>query len=99
LATTSGDNTSRIWNARTGDELVRLPHADDVHYAAFSPDGRWLATTGRDKITRIWDAFSGTELLHIKLKYSADQVAFSPDGTILAVNPLGIRLYRIVVTS
>jgi WD40 repeat protein len=42
-STRLGQAQIRIWNARTGEELRRMPMADDVDSVAFSPDGIHLA--------------------------------------------------------
>jgi WD40 repeat protein len=86
LATASGDGTARLWDARTGQELLTLKgHTDAVRSVAFSPDGARLATASEDRTARLWDARTGQELLalqgHTGWVYS---VAFSPDGTRLA---------------
>ena len=60
LATASYDNTAKIWDGRTGKELLTLPgHAGYVSGVAFSPDSKRLATAGgyRGKWEiKIWDA-------------------------------------------
>jgi WD40 repeat protein len=60
LATASCDNTVKIWDGRTGKELLTLRgHAGYVGCVAFSPDSKRLATSsgyrGRWEI-KIWDA-------------------------------------------
>ena len=43
LASGSGDNTVRLWDAATGRELARLEgHSDSVFSVAWSPDGATL---------------------------------------------------------
>ena len=56
LATAGIDDTVRIWDARTGQELRELDHPDAVNNVAFSPDGKSLATFDFDGTIRIWDA-------------------------------------------
>lgn len=36
-------------------ELLRPAHADSIHAAAFSPDGKWLATGSSDATVALWD--------------------------------------------
>jgi hypothetical protein len=44
VATGSGDNTARVWEAATGREVSRLAHQSFVSAVAFSPDGGLLIT-------------------------------------------------------
>lgn len=43
----------RIWRVADGAAVAALPHPDDVAYATFSPDGRFLVTSGEDQV-RLW---------------------------------------------
>jgi dipeptidyl aminopeptidase/acylaminoacyl peptidase len=54
LATASYDNTARLWDAATGQEVQRLHHDGPVNAVTFSPDGKQLATASDDKTARIW---------------------------------------------
>jgi len=54
VVTSSGDKTSRIWDARSGQELAKLPHEGWVYSAQFSPDGTKVVTASDDKTSRIW---------------------------------------------
>jgi WD40 repeat protein len=85
VVTGSRDDTARLWDAATGEELRCLRgHMDDVTSLAFSPDGRWVATGSRDDSVRIWEVASGSE--HKRLvghAFAVTSVAFSPDGSTL----------------
>ena len=64
------------------ERLVVAGHADRVHNAAFSPDGKRIVTASADKTARLWDAETGKPIGE-PLAGHADQVlsaAFSPDG-------------------
>jgi WD40 repeat protein len=56
LATASIDDTARIWDARTGQELRVLDHPDAVNNVAFSPDSQSVATLDFHGTIRVWDA-------------------------------------------
>ena len=55
LATASEDNTTKIWNAETGQEVLTLiGHSGGVLGVAFNPDGIRLATAGGDGAVRLY---------------------------------------------
>ena len=86
IATGDNDGTARIWDARTGEELLRLAgHSGGVALVSFSPDGTRLATGGTDGTARVWDITpAGTaELLGDHESAGGASVAFSPDGKFL----------------
>jgi WD40 repeat protein len=59
----SADQTIRVWDAKTGQELITLlGHGVQVHGLAISPDGRWLASSDLKGEVRLWDGgpISGT---------------------------------------
>jgi WD40 repeat protein len=86
LATASLDRTAKVWDAASGEELLRLyGHTNRVLGIAFSPDGTRLATASMDRTAKVWDAASGQELLSLYgHTNSLDGIAYSLDGTRLA---------------
>ena len=57
LATSSEDQTVRLWDVETGQEVLTLHgHTDIVPTVAFSPDGNRLATAGADGVVLIREA-------------------------------------------
>jgi WD40 repeat protein len=91
LATASDDETVRIWDAATGQELLRfdsprdgIPGYRGIGCLAFSPDGQRLAG-GKAQNLVIWDAATGKELHYLRWHSGTiESLAFSPDGKTLA---------------
>jgi WD40 repeat protein/predicted Ser/Thr protein kinase len=55
LATTSSDQTIRLWDTRTGEPLdVFRGHGGEVWCAGFSPDGSQIVSGGKDRNVFIW---------------------------------------------
>src|SRR5207248_7088277 len=62
LASTGHDLTTRVWDAQTGKELLRLErHNRPVTAVAFRPDGQRLATGSNDKTVKLWNMKGGLE--------------------------------------
>uniref|UniRef100_A0A8K9WN78 Coronin n=1 Tax=Oncorhynchus mykiss TaxID=8022 RepID=A0A8K9WN78_ONCMY len=56
LASSSYDQTVRLWNLESGDEVKALRgHQDQIFGMAWSPDGKLLATVCKDGKLRIYD--------------------------------------------
>ena len=85
VASGSKDDSLRLWDAVTGEELrTFLGHGDDVLAVAFSPDGDLLASGGRDDTVRIWSVRTGDEIDQLDgHAYAVTSLAFSADGTSL----------------
>jgi RNA polymerase sigma factor (sigma-70 family) len=85
LAVVGADGLARVYEAKTGKELVALKgHGGIVFCAAFSPDGQLLATGGDDHLVRVWDAATGR--LRAVLTGHTDSVraaTFDPSGRVL----------------
>src|SRR5262249_25307410 len=82
LAAASDDNAVKVWDAKTGKELLALKgHTQQVWSVAFSPDGKRLAAASLAK-TITWDTQTGKQLFSIQ--DGGSRVAFSPDGKRLA---------------
>ena len=62
LAIGCGDNTIRLWDVASRQEVCELRgHESYVHAVAFSPDGTRLASASGDLTVRIWDTVSPAE--------------------------------------
>jgi eukaryotic-like serine/threonine-protein kinase len=86
LASAGRDKTVKIWDARTGVDLLTLKgHTDGLLGVCWSPDGQRLASAGKDGTVKVWDAQTGQELRTLKgHTRDVNSVCFSPDGTRLA---------------
>ena len=81
VVTASEDDTARVWDAGSGDQLAIFQgHTGSVRVAAFNPDGSHLITASTDKTARVWNVETGKQsavLEHDEVVWSA---AFSPNG-------------------
>src|SRR4051812_24203266 len=56
LASAGSDGNLYLWEAATGQEVLRLPgHEAEVSCLAFGPDGRQLFSHGQDGQAYVWD--------------------------------------------
>ena len=86
LASASDDNTVRLWNTETGEEVAVLKgHTQWVSGVAYSPDGNKLVSSSRDGTLKLWDAQTHKETMTLKgHQGTVYDVAFSPDGSCFA---------------
>ncbi len=78
-----GDESLRLWDLKTGEQIHRLVgHEGQVLRAFFSPDGKLVVSGGSDRTARIWDVETGQQ----KSIYTGENVgwvhsvSFTPDG-------------------
>jgi WD40 repeat protein/serine/threonine protein kinase len=86
---TTDDVCAQVWDARTHQRLLTLPHGGEVYHAVYSADGARLVTAAADTV-RIWDAASGA-LVHELTQHRHDGkppdyylVALSANGKLVA---------------
>ncbi|MEZ5324645.1 MAG: PQQ-binding-like beta-propeller repeat protein [Verrucomicrobiales bacterium] len=86
VLTGAEDDSARLWEVRTGAQVHRWGHREQVNDVAFSPDGKLAVTASDDKTARIWEVTSGREISGSPLIHSKEisKVEFSSDGRWLA---------------
>jgi WD40 repeat protein len=95
LALGCSDNTVRLWDLMTGQQLhVLTGHTGMITSVAMSPDARWIASAAGtpysdgasvDETVRIWNSHSGQiERVLAGHKDRVNAVSFSSDGKLLA---------------
>jgi WD40 repeat protein len=87
IAAGSEDQTVRIWDVRSGRQLlVRQGYNAGYKALAWSPDGTRIASINRDQSVQIWDAATG-QVQRVFHQFPTPRwLAWSPDGTRLAVD-------------
>jgi len=96
IASASGDETVKVWDAKTGNELFTLHgHKGAVRAIAFSPDSLRLASAGEDGSIRIWDVDSHRELARVDGRHGiVHGLAFTSNGTLASAGEDGhVRIW------
>ena len=89
---------TRLWNAKTGDELAYFTNADSFSSLTFSPDGSILAA-GTNKLIIFWNTIAQKQLATVPAGNDyINSLAFSPDGTqLVSCSADGIaKIWKIV---
>jgi len=85
----AGPAGARIWDARTGRQLLALPPSGGPGFSArWSPDGTEVLTESGVG-TRVWGASSGKLLRTVETGAAVSDIVFSGDGTRLAIGTRG----------
>lgn len=84
LASGGDDKTIRLWETRTGTEILNIP-SGKIHALAFSMDGKILASINNAFSVQLWDVATGSELTSIEGQNDYGNVlGFSTDSKVLA---------------
>ena len=78
LASSSWDNTTRLWEVGSNKGSAVLRGQYGLHSVTFSPDGRRVVVGGSKGI-EVWDVTTQKTLCFINNDFPVWQVRFSPD--------------------
>jgi WD40 repeat protein len=86
ILTACSDNKARIWDSRSGKEVLCLyGHSKKVELARFDAAARRVLTTSYDTTAVVWDAVNGEQLGVLdRHRLPITAAAFSVDGTLVA---------------
>jgi len=85
LVTGGGDQTARLWNVATKEEIHVFRHSFSVNAVAFSADARRLVTSCGDSI-QLWDIATRKEIREYRGRSrESERMAFCVDGKRLAI--------------
>lgn len=88
LVSSGWDNTTRVWDVKTGRLLLKIAGPNDAEGFAgtvFSRDGDSIFSVTKDERIQMWDAANGKLLATVKgSDQSVQGLRISPDGNVLA---------------
>jgi WD40 repeat protein/Flp pilus assembly protein TadD len=90
FAAVGNDQVVRVYDARTGQEVMTIKGPASLHSVVFSPDGSRLVAVPDSKFVtdgmmRMYDTRTGQETLALKAPMLLYRPVFSPDGSRLAI--------------
>lgn len=94
LASVSSDQTARLWDVTTGQQILSISFKERSRVVALSSDGEFLAVaiespaylTPPEPMIELYDVHSGKLVRGFpRRKRNVNDLAFSPDGRMLAI--------------
>jgi WD40 repeat protein len=95
VATAGPDTTVAVWDAQTGEALLRLAHDTVPTALAFVPGSEMLATVTEDGVVRVWDLGFGKEVRRMQQGGTCYWIAASDSGSyILSASGTTARVWK-----
>jgi WD40 repeat protein len=69
---TASQDTARVWDTTSGDELCELNHPRLIRQAIFTSGGRDIITICSDGIARLWNTNSGEMIPHWRVQHGTE---------------------------
>ena len=67
IASGSWDNTVKLWDVATREEIVTLEgHTGGLNSVSFSPDGTMIASGSQDNTIKLWDVATREEIVTLE---------------------------------
>jgi WD40 repeat protein len=82
-AAVGSDDSTAMYETRSGKELWLVPHKGPLFALVFSGDGRWLAAGNSDRTVRVFETGGRKVIASTLLNEVATFLSFSPDGRTL----------------
>jgi hypothetical protein len=81
------DKVARVWDASTGQEVLKLEgHAGSIYAVAVSDDEARILTGSSDGSVRVWDASSGEQIARLESGSGIRSIAIAKDGSRIYAN-------------
>ena len=84
LVSGGADGAAVVLDVKTGTEVYRSLHSDQVRDIAFSPDSKRFVTVSKDRYIRVWDSGTGKQLLIMSQNDAVQTVKFTKNGRWIA---------------
>ncbi len=96
IVAASKDMSVRVWNATTGQELLKVFHNQAVNSALFNSNGTKIVSASDDWTAKVWQVPTGVEQFCLKHNGAVSTAAFSSDNMniVTASNDGTVRLWN-----
>jgi hypothetical protein len=79
IATSSLDETAKVWEAASGKELLAFTgHSSTIYSVAFSPDSQRIVTGSADNTAKLWQAATPAQVAHWQAEEQAAAERMAP---------------------